>query len=237
MGENILLVDPAASFAQFVSLVLTRLGHAGVAHATSGRMALSLLDGWAPQLVFSETKLPDMRGLDLCATFRTRAGAPFVFLTTDGSTATREAALVAGADDYLTKPVNSRTLHDVTERFLPFDSRRRHLRTAMALEADVREGGRNLCLRTLTVGEGGLFLETAQPASVGTPLRIRLPLPGLGGPLDLKGEVVHASREDGAGPLGMGVKFVGLDENTRIFLRHYLESYVAGDAPPPRLES
>jgi len=231
MGTSILLVDPAVSFAQFVTLVLTRLGHSGVIHAASAETALTLATEREPHLIFSEIRLPGMSGLELCAAFRHRGGCPFVFLTTDGSAAMRRAAASAGGSEYLTKPVNSRTLHEVTERLLPFSTQRHHLRTTLVLEAGVFQGDRDVTLRTLSVGEGGLFLETPQPASVGTPLRIRLPLPGLGGPLHLTGEVVHASPGGGVEPPGMGVKFVGLDENTRIFLRHYLETYAAGGAP------
>jgi len=231
MGTSILLVDPAVSFAQFFTLVLTRMGHAGVIHAASAEAALTLASERNPHLVFSETRLPGMSGLELCVAFRNRGGCPFVFLTTDGSSVMRRAAAMAGGSEYLTKPVNSRILHEVTERLLPFRTQRHNLRATMVLEAGVFQGDRDVTLRTLSVGEGGLFLETAAPASVGTTLRIRLPLPGLGGPLHLAGEVVHASPGGGAEPPGMGVKFVGLDENTRIFLRHYLETYVAGGAP------
>ena len=84
---------------------------------------------------------------------------------------------------------------------------------------------------------GGLFLETPEPAAVGTALTMRLPLPGLDEPINLVGEVVHSRPEDlGRGTSGVGVKFVRMDENTRIFMRHYLETYVESGSPPPRRE-
>ena len=70
MGEGILLVDPASSFVQFVSLVLGRLGHGTIDHASNAELALEKTARWTPQLVFSEVRLPAMSGPDFLAAVR-----------------------------------------------------------------------------------------------------------------------------------------------------------------------
>ncbi len=81
------------------SVVLTRTAADGLAHARQ----------YSPDLVLTDALLPDMRGLQVCAQMlensRTRH-IPVIVMSSQGSGHDRVAALTAGADDYLTKPLD-----------------------------------------------------------------------------------------------------------------------------------
>lgn len=65
------------------------------------------------------------------------------------------------------------------------------------------------CEYATTLGAGGLFIETAAPLPRGTPLRMRLRLPGTGDEHEIAGRVVwsHQPRRGEDQPSGMGIEF------------------------------
>ncbi len=71
----------------------------------SGEEALALLDTAAPDVVLLDLTLPDMDGLDVCATLRSRGDLPIIIVTARTATAEVVGGLEAGADDYVTKPL------------------------------------------------------------------------------------------------------------------------------------
>ena len=74
-------------------------------HAPDGATALALLAEATPSLVLLDLSLPDMDGLDLCATIRRDHPAlPIVMLTARAQEVDVVVGLGAGADDYVTKP-------------------------------------------------------------------------------------------------------------------------------------
>ncbi len=235
--KKVLIVDPSRPFAGFLRLVLSRFGYQAI-HAPDAATAQYLLGGAAPDLVITETALPGMGGVELCRRIRgSERGAviPVLVLARDGSPLTREAALAAGCDEFLTKPVTARVLHELMQKHLPFSPRRKTLRARMEATATVavREGKtvgwRKETLRTVSVGEGGLFLRRTTPFPEGTALDISLTLPNLKRPLHLDAEVSYALPEPrGKLEQGMGVRFTGLDPNTSTLFTHYLENYVSG---------
>jgi PAS domain S-box-containing protein len=78
----------------------------------------------APDLILMDVQLPNLDGLAVIGKLRAMAAlrrVPIVALTALVRPGDRERALQAGADDYLTKPVNLRMLVQVIERLLSAD--------------------------------------------------------------------------------------------------------------------
>ncbi len=84
-----------------------------VLEAASGRDALRKCRNHAPDLVLSDWMMPEMDGLEFCREFR-RAPRDsygyFILLTSKGEKEDITRGFDAGADDFLTKPVNSAEL-------------------------------------------------------------------------------------------------------------------------------
>jgi DNA-binding response OmpR family regulator len=63
-----------------------------------------------PDVVLLDLMLPGMDGLEVCRQVRTRLAVPIIMVTARGEEADRVTGLEGGADDYVTKPFQSREL-------------------------------------------------------------------------------------------------------------------------------
>ena len=232
--NRVLLVEPSRAFAQFIKCVLLRLGY-DVTHIVSAKEALEKIESLNPDLIISEAHMKDMNGIDLCRKIKEKKYAldfPVVIVSIDGTMETRLLAQKAGCIDYLTKPVTAGAIHELMERHLSFTYKRHNIRTRMILKAVVNDGKKKTEMRAISISEGGIYLCTEQPPEVGAKLDIDLLLPSLTAPVFLKGEVIYQTKDAGhKGPMGIGVKFTGMDNNRVTLMRHYMESYLSDFLP------
>jgi diguanylate cyclase (GGDEF)-like protein len=109
---RILIVDDDVVLALRLRRVLVRLGHQ-VETKHDGESAWSWIEQCDPNVVISAWTMPRMDGLELCRLVRQRGGDHYVYfllLTGREGRDDRFAALEAGADDFLTKPLDSAAL-------------------------------------------------------------------------------------------------------------------------------
>ncbi|MFN0063484.1 MAG: response regulator [Myxococcaceae bacterium] len=105
--QHLLLVDGDAKSLRVMEVSLKKAGYA-VTTAIHGRDALEKVQISAPDVVVSDTKMPEMDGFELCRALKNDARTkqiPFVFLTNQKSVEFKVKGLELGADDYLTKPI------------------------------------------------------------------------------------------------------------------------------------
>jgi len=101
---RILVVEDDSLLATGLVNVLSHAGHA-VEHSTSGRLANSLLEREAYDLVVLDIGLPDIDGFEVLRRLRARRSpASVLVLTARDAIDDRVRGLDLGADDYLTKP-------------------------------------------------------------------------------------------------------------------------------------
>jgi len=102
---RVLLVEDDPTVAQAVSGLLQGQGHA-VVHAPQGLAALAALRGEAFDLAFLDLDLPGLDGYGLARLLRAQGHAlPLVALTARADAGSERAALEAGMDGFLRKPV------------------------------------------------------------------------------------------------------------------------------------
>lgn len=88
---------------------------------------------------------------------------------------------------------------------------RRHARVPITLAVGYRTAGAFLVSYSINLSKGGIFIETTEPLEIGTPLELKLEVPGLGN-LKLHGVVAWVRKAPlGELPPGMGVRFESLD--------------------------
>ncbi|MDX2000560.1 MAG: response regulator [Thermoanaerobaculia bacterium] len=118
---RVLVVDDSATVRRLVALALERHG-CEVIGAASGIEALGVVGHSTPDLVFLDVGLPHLDGNQICRALkrneRTR-DVPVVMLTGRQGMIDRLRGRVAGASDYLTKPVDPKALIEVVKLHLP----------------------------------------------------------------------------------------------------------------------
>jgi DNA-binding response OmpR family regulator len=118
--------DPVARL--YIEASVSALGFQTVT-AEDGDAALRVIESEPIRLVVSDWLMPKMDGLELCRRVRERNGDYTYFILLTQMTATPEnedAAIEAGVDDFLIKPVNPRELRirvHVAQRILDYTTR------------------------------------------------------------------------------------------------------------------
>ncbi|MGW9414561.1 GGDEF domain-containing response regulator [Arthrobacter cupressi] len=109
--------------------------------AADGAIAWELYQRYRPQAVVSDLEMPGMDGLALCRAIRaadTDSYTYLVLVTSHGSQDAVVAGMNAGADDYMTKPLDPFTLHTrllVAERVTSLHADLARYRAALAEQA------------------------------------------------------------------------------------------------------
>jgi two-component system response regulator MtrA len=108
MTVTLLLVEDDARIRQALGLALLDEGYR-VVEAATGEQALQwLADTDAdPDVVLLDLMLPGIDGLSVCSAIRERGDLPIIMVTARTDTADVIAGLEAGADDYVTKPLDA----------------------------------------------------------------------------------------------------------------------------------
>ncbi|MFC4857812.1 response regulator transcription factor [Actinophytocola glycyrrhizae] len=107
-ASTLLLVEDDARIREALGLALTDEGYQ-VVEAATGEEALALLaaGGSEPDVVLLDLMLPGMDGLVVCERIRERSDLPVIMVTARTGPNEVIAGLEAGADDYVTKPVDA----------------------------------------------------------------------------------------------------------------------------------
>ena len=105
---SVLIVEDSAVSRQLLEGVLSKAGYS-VTSTENGREALQMLDRDYYPIVITDLIMPEVDGLQICRAIRSRELPGYVFVMIVTNMDSHEnivAGLEAGADEYLTKPVN-----------------------------------------------------------------------------------------------------------------------------------
>ena len=108
-SPHLALVEDDAETAQLLSELLRENGFR-VSVLRDGRSLSAFIGNGGIDLVILDLMLPGEDGLSICRRIRTVSQLPIIMLTARGSDVDRIVGLELGADDYISKPFNSREL-------------------------------------------------------------------------------------------------------------------------------
>jgi class 3 adenylate cyclase/CheY-like chemotaxis protein len=109
---KILVVDDTPRNVKLLADLLAVKGYC-VTTAASGREALDKIDGDTPDLVLLDVVMPEMSGYEVCRALRENPATrmlPVIMVTALDPSVERVKGIDAGADDFLTKPINQAEL-------------------------------------------------------------------------------------------------------------------------------
>ncbi|MGI9049300.1 MAG: response regulator [Rubrobacteraceae bacterium] len=109
MEETVLLVDDDPALLEVMSIVLASEGYR-VSTAEDGVEALRVVGRESLDLVVLDVMLPQMSGFEVLKKIREQSDVPVVMLTAKGQSVDKVVGLELGADDYITKPFDTKEL-------------------------------------------------------------------------------------------------------------------------------
>ena len=108
--QRILIVEDSPTMRQLLVFALRRLKNVEIVEAQDGMDGLRKISSDHFDLALIDINMPVMDGLKLISLIRgedSLKGIPIVVITTEGAKEDRDRALVLGANEYLTKPIQA----------------------------------------------------------------------------------------------------------------------------------
>ena len=112
MSIRILVADDEPNQLELLTYNLTQADYE-VIRAEDGQQALDMIDEHRPDLAIIDWMMPEMSGIDVCRTLRSRSETkrlPIIILSARGEEGDRTLGLDIGADDYISKPFSPREM-------------------------------------------------------------------------------------------------------------------------------
>jgi adenylate cyclase len=110
--RKILVIDDMPRNSKLLDDLLTVKGYS-VETAASGAEGLEKIESWQPDLILLDIMMPEMNGYEVCRKIRENPETeilPVVMVTSLDGPEERTKGLDAGADDFLSKPINQPAL-------------------------------------------------------------------------------------------------------------------------------
>lgn len=105
--SRILVVDDEQNICELLTLYLVKEGHTAET-AADGEEALRKFQTFGPDLILLDIMLPKKDGWQVCREIRQSSNVPIIMISAKGETFDKVLGLELGADDYITKPFDSK---------------------------------------------------------------------------------------------------------------------------------
>lgn len=118
---NVLIVEDSPTMRQLIVFALKRIRGLNIVEAGDGVDGLKKLSATKFDMILTDINMPIMDGLKLVSLVRSDpnyAAVPIVIITTEGANEDKERAIALGANAYITKPIQTTQILDVTRRLL-----------------------------------------------------------------------------------------------------------------------
>lgn len=130
-GGHILIVDDETSIRQTMARILLRAGFE-VTTVTNAQEALTIIEEHAFDLAYLDIRLPDMNGLEVLKTMRSKGpDMPIILFTAQPDVHSAVEALRRGATDYLMKPLKPEVVIQRTRDILEDQNKKKRRRAIL----------------------------------------------------------------------------------------------------------
>ncbi len=107
MQYKILIVDDDENICELLRLYLEKDGFETIV-ANDGEQAVEYASKYSPDLILLDIMLPKLDGWQVCREIRKTSDTPIIMLTAKGETFDKILGLELGADDYVSKPFDTK---------------------------------------------------------------------------------------------------------------------------------
>lgn len=106
-NKKILIVDDDENICELLRLYLEKDGYSTIV-TNDGEQALQCAQVIKPDLILLDIMMPVLDGWQVCREIRKNSNVPIIMLTAKGETFDKVLGLELGADDYITKPFDTK---------------------------------------------------------------------------------------------------------------------------------
>lgn len=104
---KILIVDDDKNICELLRLYVEKEGYEAVV-VNDGAAAVLAVDEYNPKLILLDIMLPKLDGWQVCREIRKKSDVPIIMITAKGETFDKVLGLELGADDYISKPFDTK---------------------------------------------------------------------------------------------------------------------------------
>jgi two-component system chemotaxis response regulator CheY len=120
-GYKVLVVEDSPTMRQLIAFALKRIRGFEIVEANDGVDGLKKLSAQKFDLIVTDINMPIMDGLKLVSMVRNDPNykeTPIIVVTTEGATEDRERALALGANEYITKPIQTMKILETVKKLM-----------------------------------------------------------------------------------------------------------------------
>jgi len=120
-GYKVLVVEDSPTMRQLIVFALKRIRGFQIVEANDGVDGLKKLSADKFDLILTDINMPIMDGLKLVSMVRNDPNykeTPIIIITTEGAIEDRERALALGADEYITKPIQTMQILETVKKLM-----------------------------------------------------------------------------------------------------------------------
>lgn len=120
-GYKVLVVEDSPTMRQLIVFALKRIRGFQIVEANDGVDGLKKLSADNFDLIVTDINMPIMDGLKLVSMVRNDPNykeTPIIIITTEGATEDRERALALGANEYITKPIQTMQILETVKKLM-----------------------------------------------------------------------------------------------------------------------
>jgi two-component system chemotaxis response regulator CheY len=120
-GYKVLVVEDSPTMRQLIVFALKRIRGFQIVEANDGVDGLKKLSAEKFDLILTDINMPIMDGLKLVSMVRSDPNykeTPIIVITTEGATEDRERALALGANEYITKPIQTMKILETVRKLM-----------------------------------------------------------------------------------------------------------------------
>lgn len=231
LGRRILLTRDPQLLGPMENSLFCRQGYS-LLLAENGAQAFEYVEEKDPALVILDLDMPGESGDLCCRRIKTDPilkRTPVILVAPRDQADAPARCRAAGCDDVIGKPIDPAELIAAACRHLHIvDRSSARFEVSFSLiygpnPYDMRIG------TAINLNMGGLFIRAVELIPFNTELRLELRLPERNAPLVLRGRVAWVNHPEWVKcqrlPAGMGVEFIGMDEQTQRSLSDYLTAH------------
>lgn len=224
-ATRILLVDDVPMFRELGSIFLARSGPVDLADSASA--AFQCADERKPSIVIADMHLPDMDGSEICRRFKTHPmwGDPcVVLLARPDSPEDHAAAVRAGADEVLFKPLERDSLIASVRRLTDFSTPRGLPRALIKEPVEITARGRRIPGVLRNVSRGGIFVDAPLHFNRAEEVGLHFSLGNADLTVSPTAQVIWSDPSQN-GHDRVGMRFLEIDAQTVNQLDHYVSDH------------